>query len=199
MAKRGRPSKKKNNNVYVSEAGLEIEIKQIDPIFIQSVIRSVEMPEVPTYEARTSSGIIEIHPMDKEAAEQTSGGKEIWDKYEEEFTEATLQQTDRSLRAIFLDGTTRPETEWVDQKWLRKMRIIKMDLPTDQDELWVLFLTMNLSPTDIINLSGEIMRLTGVPEEMISAAEDSFLDSVRTTGNDTEESTQPDENSQHTA
>lgn len=59
------------------------------------------------------------------------------------------------------------------------MRIIGVDIPSDPEELWVMYLMMSLSSDDIIRMSSHIMRLTGVDEEVIQQAEDSFRDSVQ--------------------
>jgi hypothetical protein len=174
-------SKKKaaeDKNVFVTEKGLEIELRKIDPIFVQSAVNSVNLPEPPTYEARTSSGRIETHTMDKESAEQTEGGMEIWKTYQEEYGAATLEKANRSLRAIFLDGTVVPQGEWMDKTWERRMRIVGITLPSDEEELWITYLLSWLTAEDINNLTTEIMRLTGIDEEYIESAQESFQSSV---------------------
>lgn len=169
-----------DRTLYTTKNGIEIRLSQVDPLFIQTVSRSVTIPEVPTYEAKTYSGRIEIHKFDEKAAKQTPGGEEIWANYTRELTEATNEQNDRVLRAIFLDGTVRPEN-WFDPKWFKRMQIVGVDLPDDEDELWVFYLMSSLSQEDILGLSASIIRLTGVPEEMIEAAEEIFRESVRST------------------
>jgi len=94
-------------------------------------------------------------------------------------TRASSLQTERSLRALFLDGTVRPRGAFIDADWERRMRIIGVDLPSDPEELWVMYLMMSLSSDDVIMMSSRIMRLTGVDEEVIQQAEDSFRDSVQ--------------------
>lgn len=169
---------KKKKEIFTTGTGIKIELQRIDPVFLQSVISSVKMPERPTYTATTVSGRQETHLMDEESAKQTEGGEKIWSDYQEELSRASTLQTERSLRALFLDGTVRPEGAFIDPKWQRKMEIIGVNLPSDPDELWVMYLMMSLSSDDIIRMSTHIMRLTGVDEEMIQQAEDSFRDSV---------------------
>jgi hypothetical protein len=172
-------AKKKKTEIFTTGDGLKIELKRIDPVFLQSVISSVKMPEKPTYTATTVSGRTETHPMDEESAKQTEGGEAIWERYQEELSRASSLQTERSLRALFLDGTACPKGAFVDPKWQNKMRIIGVDLPSDPEELWVMYLMMSLQSDDIIRMSTHIMRLTGVDEEVIQQAEDSFRDSVQ--------------------
>lgn len=171
---------KKKKELFTTGRGMKIELRRVDPVFLQSVISSVKMPEIPTYKTTTVSGREETHKMDKEAAEQTEGGKEIWQSYEEDLARKSSEQTERSLRALFLDGTVPPTGAFVDQEWQRKMEIIGVTLPEDPIELWVMYLMMAMSSDDIIRMSSHIMRLTGVDEELIQQAEDSFRDSVPT-------------------
>lgn len=170
---------KKKKEIFTTGAGIKIELKRIDPVFLQAVISSVKMPTRPTYTATTVSGRTEEHPMDGESAKQTEGGEQIWESYQDELTRASSLQTERSLRALFLDGTVCPKGEFVDAQWEKRMHIIGVDLPSDPEELWVMYLMMSLSSDDIIRMSSHIMRLTGVDEELIQQAEDSFRDSVQ--------------------
>lgn len=168
-----------DNHRYTTTDGREIAIKKVDALFIQSVTNSVQKPEVPTYQTRTGAGRVETRKMDEVAAQQTPGGLEIWNQYQADFNEATTQQLERSMKAVLLDGTQRPEGEFITDTWQRRMRIVGVPLPEDLDELWVLYLSTSLNAEDLIGLSGAIMRLTGVSEEVIAQAEDTFLDPVQ--------------------
>ena len=170
---------KKKKEIFTTGTGKKIELKRVDAVFLQSVISSVKMPDKPTYEAKTISGRTEHHLMDEESAKQTEGGEKIWTDYQDELSRASSIQTERSLRALFLDGTVCPKGEFVDAQWEKRMHIIGVDLPSDPEELWVMYLMMSLSSDDIIRMSSHIMRLTGVDEELIQQAEDSFRDSVQ--------------------
>ncbi len=170
---------KKKKEIFTTGKGIKIELKRVDAVFLQSVISSVRMPEKPTYTATTSSGRTETHPMDEDSAKQTEGGEKIWADYQEEMGRASSVQTERSLRALFLDGTVVPKGAFVDPSWQRRMEIIGVDLPMDPEALWVMYLMMSLESDDIIRMSSHIMRLTGVDEEIIQQAEDTFRDSVQ--------------------
>jgi hypothetical protein len=163
---------------FVTEGGMVIELRRIDPVFIQWVTRSVTMPEVPTYEVKTFSGRIEKHKMDPESAAETEGGLALWEQYLKDVAEAEAEQTERSIRAVLLEGTQRPDP-FFDEKWERRMKIIGVTVPDDPDEYWVQYLTTSLTSTDITSLFTAVIRMTGVPEEVIQRAEESFRDSVR--------------------
>ncbi|HUW94627.1 MAG TPA: hypothetical protein VMW58_02475 [Anaerolineae bacterium] len=171
--------KKKDKEIFTTGKGMKIELRSVDPVFLQSVISSVKMPPVPTYTTTTISGRKETHKMDAQAAKETEGGEEIWKEYQEDLTRASSEQTERSLRALFLDGTVPPTGEFIDPQWQRKMEIIGVTIPDDPVELWVMYLMMAMTSDDIIRMSSHIMRLTGVDEELIQQAEDSFRDSVQ--------------------
>lgn len=171
-------SKVSDNHRFTTADGREIKIKKVDALFIQSVQSSVTFPDKPTYETKTGAGRIEHRKMDELSAKQTPGGEEIWKRYQTELAEATTLQMERSMKAILLDGTERPEGEFITDKWQRRMRTIGIPLPEDPDELWVFYLSTSLTAEDLLGLSGAIMRLTGVAEEVIAQAEGSFLDPV---------------------
>ena len=180
-------------NLYTTTDGRKIKVKKVDALFIQSVQNSVTMPEKPTYETRTGAGKVEKRRMDKLSAEQTPGGIEIWEQYQKDLAEATSLQMERSMKAILLDGTVRPEGEFVTTAWQKRMRIIGIELPEDLDELWVMYLSTSLSAEDLLGLSGAIMRLTGVAEEVIQQAEGTFHDPVHAdTGRSDVEDTRTD-------
>ena len=72
MATKARKSK--DVEIFTTSTGLQIQVKPVDPAFLQRVLRSVEIPKRPTYEAKTFSGRVERHPLDAESAGQTEGG-----------------------------------------------------------------------------------------------------------------------------
>ena len=128
------------DNVYVTEDGRKIRLHMIDPIFIQAVISSVKFPDKPTYEAKTAHGNVEIHEMDELSAVQTEGGVEMWAKYQADYNAASAKQNEISLRAMFFEGTERPKSNYLDDQWIRKMKIMGIDIPDDPDEAWLFYL-----------------------------------------------------------
>lgn len=160
--------------VFVTDDGREIRLRKADAFFIQSVQRSVTMPKKPTYETKTAGGRVEVRPMDKLAAEQTEGGLELWRQYEQDYAEATTTLMERSTRAVLLDGTVRPDGEFITDKWRARMRAVNVPLAEDEDELWLQYLIFSLTGEEILRISGKIMRLLGVAEEVIAEAEETF-------------------------
>lgn len=169
--------KSENMNEHVLADGFVIKLKDIDPLFLQSVIGSVKHPKKPTYTVKLASGREEFYPMDALVAEQSPELKPLWDQYILDRASAQGLEMQLMTRAILLDGTEINEG-WSDSNWERRMRIIGVTLPDDPEERWVFYLESKMSTAEIVGLTGKIMRRTGVPEEFIVAAEDSFRNPV---------------------
>lgn len=176
-----RAAQKRMNTESVDELvlkdGTTVALKNVDPIFIQTVINSVEYPKRPTYEVKMASGRIDKYPMDEKVAEQSPELAPLWTKYRMDTQAAEAEQMKRMTRALILDGTVMPEV-WEDREWERRMKIVGIDLPEDPEELWVVYLESKMTTAESVALTGKIMRRTGVPEEFILAAEDSFRGQV---------------------
>jgi len=163
-------------DVYVCEDGLRVKVKQIPPMLLQKVLNSVEMPERPTYEARTISGRTEIWPLDEESAKQVERGESRWEYYEEVRTQRQNEQNERVTMAAFLFGT---ECEIPENGWDRKQEFLGLTVPTDPDERKAHYLATELPAQDIANLMNRIMGTLQLPEGVIEDAQNSFQRSVR--------------------
>lgn len=162
---------------YEMPDGRVLTLKDIDPTFLQMVLATVEYPDKPSYEVTLSGGRKEMYPMDEKVAEQTPELKPIWERYILEMTAASNKELDLMTRTLILDGTV-IDPDWSDPNWERRMRIVGAKLPTDPEERWVMFIRQKMDFQQVLQLTGKIMRRTGVPEDVIDAAESSFRDSV---------------------
>lgn len=160
---------------FTTSTGVKVLLKPVDPIFIQSVAASIKLPKAPTYEVTTISGRTERHKMDAKAAEQLPDGTSIWEQYIDEHNEAQTEQSNRILRAILYVGT---EVELPTHDWEKKFRFLGMDIPDDPDERRVFYLLSELSTHDTMALMTQVMRLTGVDEEVVQQAEAAFRNPV---------------------
>lgn len=161
----------------VLKDGTTIKLRDVDPLFIQTVINSVQFPKRPTYTVTLASGREESYPMDEQVAEQSPELEPQWKAYVQGTQQAEAEQMKRMTRAIILDGTVIPDT-WEDRAWERRMKIVGIDIPDDPEERWVMYLESKMTTAESVALTGKIMRRTGVPEEFVTAAEDSFRDSL---------------------
>lgn len=165
-------------DTFPLSSGIEVKLNVIDYVAISDIVDSVEIPEKPTYTTRTVSGREEKFPLDDEVVEQSPEYAEVWKEWKINYSNALREQSKRSARAIFLDGTTPPE-DWYDAKWERRMKLIGYKLPTDPDERWLLYLETGIGKEEAAELVIAVMRLTTLPEEVIQAAEGTFRDSLR--------------------
>ena len=156
-------------------AGLEIITKQVNPSMIQRVMASTEIPKRPTYETKTASGRVLVFPMDEQAAKETPGGENQWEYYQETLTNSRMEQNNKVVNALFLLGT---ECSLPSDGWEELDEALGLDVPEKENLKRAHFLMTHLQPRDIIGLTTDIMRETGVDEAVIQEAEDSFRDSV---------------------
>lgn len=164
-----------------SSGGVRFKLKEPDLEYIQSVISSVEFPEAPTYEVKMGlSGRVQQYPLDAKVVKQSPEYKPVWNAYLTKLNEAQRIQASLGLRVTFLEGTEPPEEEWYDEKWEKHMRLIGMKIPTDPEERWLFYLTNGgLTADQTIEITGDIVRLAGIPEEYIQQAENSFRGGLR--------------------
>lgn len=158
-------------------AGLRIELLPVQPMLLNKVMTSIETPRRPTYETRTVSGKVQNLPMDEKAAKETPGGEVQWQYYLEETERALTEQNNRVVNAIFVMGTNFdiPEDGW-DQIQVA----IGVEVPTQPALRRAHFLITAISdPAELNEIISKIVRLTGVSEEVIAQAENTFQHSVR--------------------
>lgn len=175
----------KNNdadNVFTTSEGVKIRLKPVDVLKVQTTIRSVEDPPRPTYIEYIgfNKRPNEVEIKDEETAKQVENGEELWRAYQEALDDASSKRTDKSLRIIFLTGTEVPDNDdWVTEKWLAYMDFMGLEIPEIREYAWVTYLLTNYSGEEILQLSQKIMRLTGVPEEILQVAEETFQSAVQ--------------------
>lgn len=169
-------SEKEKVPYYTTENGLKIKLKKIDPLLIKRVADSVPTPVRPTYEAKTMSGRIEVHPMDEQIAKDVEGGELQWAFYQEELARTDGQRFERLLNVMFMKGT---ECELPNDGWEEEDAMLGLFVPDHPDQKRSHYLMTHLGQEDVARLQIEILRLTGVPEETIQEVEASFPDTTR--------------------
>jgi len=157
-------------------AGLKVKVKKIAPMVLSKVQGAGKLPERPTYEAVTKSGRVEVWPLDAEGADQLEGGKTRWDFYQEQLDNALAEQNDRIIMAMFSFGT---ECEVPDDGWEEMFEVIGTEVPKNANMRRAFFLATHLDADDIAALSKKIMEASGVSQEAIDKAEESFRNPVQ--------------------
>ena len=171
---------KKSNTYKVlggQYAGLIVTVKKIPPMILSKVQSSSALPERPTYEATTSSGRVEIWPLDADGAEALGGRDKVrWDMYQEQLDTAMAEQNDRIIMAMFSFGT---DCKLPDDGWEETFEDVGVKIPKNTNARRAFFLSTHLESEDITNLSKRIMEESGVSEEAINEAEAAFRGPVQ--------------------
>lgn len=154
--------------------GLTVEIRKPDQDFLirmQKVFSAVKMPKRPKYSARTLSGRFEEHYMDELASKQTPGGEKQWAEYQDILREAKAEQNEKVALAIMYYGTdfATPETGWEDDQIF-----LGIEVPQVPEQKKAHFLVSEIDPEDMASIISKVMRRSGMDEELIKEAEDSF-------------------------
>lgn len=154
--------------------GLTIEIRKPDQDFLirmQKVFSAVKMPKRPKYSARTLSGRFEEHYMDELAAKQTPGGEKQWAEYQDILREAKAEQNEKVALAIMYYGTdfAPPDTGWEDDQIF-----LGIEVPQTPEQKKAHFLVSEIDPEDMAAIISKVMRRSGMDEELVKEAEDSF-------------------------
>lgn len=164
-------SKDSDTSEYLTSTGLTITLTRVDPIFLQSVANSVKLPKTPVYEVKTAGGRIETHRMDEVAAKQLEGGESIWQAWKDDYAAAQAEQAERIMRALFYMGTA---CELPSNGWEKKYQFLGINIPDDPDEKRSFYLASELPLKDVVGLTSEISKLTGISEDAIRQSEDAF-------------------------
>jgi hypothetical protein len=156
---------------------LKIEILPVEAMKIKKARDLVKIPRRPTYEVSLPSGKVDNYPLDALAAEQL-GPQHVsrWLYYLEERREAVNEQNDAIARTIFFYGTrlkTLPDDGWEEMQSLNGFTI-----PTQPDLKRAHYLVTELNAGDVSDLITSIMKLSGVTEDEIKEAEDTFRGQV---------------------
>lgn len=159
--------------------------KEPDLLFIQMTIHDIQEPEAPTYEVQVGQRTVK-YPLDALVIKQTEDPVEKaalrrkWQQYQQDMTDWSMELSMRSMAAVYYEGTE-PDEEMIDNdlKWHRRVKIAGWKIPEDLEEKWILYLQTSLSDKDKKDLSTLVIRRTGgVSEELIAAAEETFLDDL---------------------
>ena len=161
---------------YMMSTGVLLHLKPVNPMLIKKTASTVTIPGKPTYETITMSGRKEKHFLDEQSAKETEGGEEDWANYKATLNTAQELQNDRITFIILAKGT---EFTLPDDGWEEIQEISGIDIPERTIEKKVHYILTEGSTDDLGNIMTLIMRLTGVTEETIAQASDTFRGAVR--------------------
>jgi hypothetical protein len=156
--------------------GLEIKIKRINLMDIQKPSTDFPLPDPPTYFAKTVTGSYEELPIqDMETAEAVEGGVERYNFYLQKMQSAQLKQSSATLRTMYLNGCDFEIPQW---DWQVIDEFKGIDVPKHPLLKKVFYLEHHLAAEDTVDLVTAIMEETGVGEDAIKKAEQTFRSAI---------------------
>lgn len=160
-----------------TSSGVELKINSISPMLIDRVNQSIPVPPVPTYEAKTITGEVEIHEHDLTTLDTPEAQKE-WAEYEKALAERSSLVTQRMLDVFILRGLDIELPE--DDSWAEDQVFLGIDVPTDERALKIHYVLTEVLQTasDLTGLTSAVMAKTGVSPEVLANVEASFRRTV---------------------
>jgi len=159
--------------------GYEFNIKPISPILIDKVQKTIPVPEPPTYIAETVGGGQEIHVHDESTLESPEDHA-AWATYKRELADYQSSVTDKLLELFILMGVDLELPE--DDSWVEEHKYLGLEVPVDDRRALKVYWVSNVvlgSGEDLTGLMFEVMKGTGVDQEVLDSVQDSFRRSVQ--------------------
>lgn len=161
------------DNLFKTSKGVVIEYKGISPFKLQLLQGQTVVPDKPTYTVTTATGKKETFYIDEEVAPTIDFGKQIWNTYQENRIKALETQNTKVTEAIFRMGAK--IISWGNvEGWQEDYVDLGITLPEKPRDLEVFYLKNELTGTEITTLLNSIMKLSGVSEDDIKKAEETF-------------------------
>lgn len=164
---------------YTTASGRKITILSVPPFLLDKVMGAVKYPEAPTYKAVTAGGEEELHYHD-ETTVVTDEEKAAWEKYKRDLENAKLRENELMMNAMFLKGIDVDMSGEHFTDWIEEQEFLGIELPTSKPALKVHYITTEILSdlNDLSKIMGLIMQSSGVAEEVVDAALNSFQGAV---------------------
>lgn len=167
---------------YVSSRGTAVHFYPMPPLLMEKIEVGVEAeygprPEPPTYTIKTAVGENEAHSHTKNTLE-TDEDKAAWAAYEDELAIWESELSRRVLRAIQVECIKPADPDDVD--WMEKQTFLGIPIPEGKFQRHLHWIETEFigSNDDVMACMAVPMRLAGVPDEEMAAAEKLFRDSI---------------------
>lgn len=163
---------------FTTSRGITIEFLPI-PTLLEKLQAQHPMPAPPTYAVKTATGVTETHSHD-ETTLDTDEDKAAWADYQGRLRAATAKFNEALMRLVMLRGikVELPPSD----AWVQEQEYIGLSVPEEPHERKIYWLETEVlaDADDYIRAVEGVMQASGVPEEVIRQAEDSFLGSLGT-------------------
>jgi len=175
-----KPSMETKEKVYITEEGMELRLKHVSSNLLTQITRAIEFPKPPTYKVELASGDVEEYDHDEttleveDDEEATRQNKRAWEKYKKELDEANADAMRLQTRAMLFKGIDIELPEETD--WIEELEILGVDIPDNKTDLKILYIETEVlkSLRDMLEVTVELMKLSGVRGEAIDKIESSF-------------------------
>lgn len=172
------------SDTYTTERGHVIRFRGIAAL-LDKLQAAHKMPEPPTYEVSTATGIKESHPLDEKSA-NTPEEKEQLTQYQIKLAAAQLEYYRANVRLNLMYGV---EVEMPqDDLWVKRQEFFGMKVPSEPLEREMYWRETELygSAQDLHNILLGVSRASGTDEETLAAMAESFRRSLgQRNGNET--------------
>lgn len=159
-------------NTFTTSRGIVLEFLPI-PALLEKLQAQHKLPEPPTYEVKTATGVIEHHTHDETTLE-TDADKAAWAEYQKNLQEATARLNLGLMRLVMLRGVKveMPEGE----AWIAEQQFIGLTVPDDPLERKMYWLETEAlaSANDYAQMLAGVMAASGLSEEVVAQAEATF-------------------------
>ena len=159
--------------------GVHCLLQGLPPLEVPEIYASVPEPEKPKYSITTATGDIETHDHDKESIKGDPEAEKAWEEYTKALQESEEILSNRMMNAILLEGVVVYPTDEEFAIWKKKQSLKGLEVSEDKEEALLQYKrTIFASKEEIEAIMTIVMELTGVSEEDLSKARESFPDSV---------------------
>lgn len=181
-----------NNNskkvyTYQTATGRELILNPLPPLQIQ-LVRDAAVKEAerkfgerlykPTYTLDTGDGATETHEHDEATIAQDPEAKRAWDAWQAQEAQFDAYSNDKIMRFILLRGISFEMP--ADDEWMEMQAYFGIDVPEAGLDRRFHYIQTEIigSVTDLTALMSEIMKISGVDEETVAAAQATFRDTL---------------------
>lgn len=160
--------------------GYKLVVSSISPLAPKSIEMQYRKqhpePQPPTYKVEAVGGVTEEFPHTRETVETTEE-KEALLKYEENLNTWMAELSLLTMRMFLTQGVELHLTKKQVEKAKNSLKLLGMNLPTDEQELNLLILEMFViqKTDDMEKISQAILAETGISQEVLETAEATFL------------------------
>lgn len=161
---------------FAKSLGVALQLRKVDPIKLQNAATAVKIPKPPSYKTTTITGKVREFVMDEQAAKETPGGKDLWDRYQVELRSAQGEQFNFLARTCIFYGVSYTPP---DDGWEEELVFLGYELPSTQEMRKVLYLLNQLKIEEINDLIIRVMELATTSQEVVREAEASFPSALR--------------------